>query len=243
MKNNKKDYSKYPSFSDYRLTKLILQDPTRCSTISEYSKATSMPAELLLEELYPYTNDSSISFEAIEGEIFLNTSPHMRACEHQHFYFAENLWEILRQNNNIEKSNKIFNIFRALEMNGWRVEFRAKNIPIDFMGNHTELALKVGKSILPLLLFPKPSSLDKKDSPLLNYGKTKLPVLAIIINEGALDLSLSYIRKWFVENSIYKNLDILLLEAPTHAPYILSGSDGSLQARSATLSYLENFNL
>ena len=134
MKNNKKDNSKYPSFSDYRLTKLILQDPTRCSTISEYSRATSMPAELLLEELYPYTNDSSISFEAIEGEIFLNTSPHMRACEHQHFYFAENLWEILRKNNNIEKSNKIFNIYRALEMNGWRVEFHAKNIPIDFMG-------------------------------------------------------------------------------------------------------------
>lgn len=243
MKNNKKDTHKYPSFTDYRLTKLILQDPIRCSTINEYSRATGIPAQLLLEELHPYTNDLSISFEAFGGEIFLNTSPHMRNCEHNHFYFAENLWEIFRQSNNIEKANKIFKIFRSLEMNDWRVEYRLKNIPIDYLGNRTDLALKVGKSILPLILFPKPNSLDKKDSPLLQYSKTKLPILAIMIEEGALDQTLSYIRKWFVENSIYKNLDILLLEAPTHAPYILSGSDGSLQARSATLSYLENFNL
>lgn len=243
MNNNKNQKENYPSFTDYRLTKLVLQDPIRCSSIYEYSFATGIPAANIVEEFYRYCQDASIAFEAADGEIFVNTSPHKRACEHTHYNFSQNLWEIFRQSNDVEKASRVFKIYRGMELAGWRLEYRPQNIPMDYSGKQSELALKVGNLNLPLILFPNPKSLDKKNSVLTQYAKTKLPIISMLIEEGSLDLVLSYSRKWFLETSANKNLDILILEAPTFNPYILSGTDGSLQARSATLSYLNNHNL
>ena len=242
MSNSNPIEVSYPNFTDYRLTKLIIQDPLRCASINEYSQATGIPTDIILEQLHPYVKDSSISFEAVNGEIFVNTSPPKRACNHKHFSFGQNLWEVFRKEKEIKEAKDLFEVYRGLELASWRVEHDSKIVPMNYLGERTSLALNLGRLVIPLLIFPEAKSLDKDNSPLTHFSKTKLSVLAILTKEGSLDNVVSFIRKWYIETASNTQLDILILESPSYTPYILTGKDGSLKPRSATLSYLDNLN-
>lgn len=224
--------------ADARLQRLLLNDPMRCASISEYSAATGIDISKVIDLFAEHLDSGAVTLETSGGEIFVHTSPNGRGA-HEVLQVPPNLWEFLRRGGSTGHAFTLWRLVRELEAAGWAVEADPKRIPATASGEVALVGLRLGSYVAPLVLLPKLDELAHPAGVLSRFERRGVPLVGVICNRGDLDASTTAVRKWMLTRPAATRVDILVLEAPRHQPVLLGGADAAVAPRTVTRELLE----
>lgn len=232
------------SLADPRLNGLMLRDPGRCATISEYSEATGIETGDVIELLGAYLDDGTLELEFVGDEIFLHTAPNGRPGLAHAAQVPPNMWERLRASAPADYAYGLWKLARALERSGWKVETQTAKI-MSGMARVPEtpfLGVWVGAVVVPALIFPTVESIQSPQGLLSTYNHAGASAVALICDNGALDEMVTATRRWVLGHPIAPSLSVMILESPRFNPTLITPNDSSVTPRSITREALENQN-
>jgi hypothetical protein len=229
--------SELPVIRDVRLSKLLLREPLRASSCSEYAKITGISITSILSMLEIYIHNEDIILETTRDDVYLRINNCLGKCHHRHNYFPPNIWSLVRSNNSLEEAERYYKIFKTLKFMGWQVEGNNKKIPTDRNHQRPLFGLTIHNLTIPLVIFPPYRELAQRDSILSRFLKINNNLVALLIPEDTLEKYIAHIRAWMKTNNV-TDFDILLLEAPTFNPIVISTADGSLEPRMVSITNL-----
>jgi hypothetical protein len=230
------------SVPDPRLNKLLVREPYRFATISEYASATGMTVETVVSQLRPFLDGVTLGLETVGGEIFLMTAPAGRPISAQGADVAPNLWEILRANLQLDEANATWMCCRALERAGWRVETSPERVRwgLGHVSHAPNLALALGETAVPVLLHPVARHLGDMTGPLSEYERAGAPAVAVVCRGGELDPVTTEVRRWILSHRGQPSqVTVLVLEEPRLAPVLLSARDAAVTPRTVDRTTLD----
>jgi hypothetical protein len=222
------------TFDDMRLTRLVQQEPRRCSSVNEYAGATGITVDRLLEMFGPHIEQGDIDIEAVGGEVFLHTGPGGRPTPRGRSQVPPNLWEILRREHTPEESFTLWRITRDLEAGGWEVEVDPQNIPT-IAGETALLGLRFAASVVPLLILPTLEDVASQSGPLTRFDVSGTGLCALTCLHRRLDPAVTAVRRWMLGRPVRAGLDVLVLEAPRYQPILMTADDGGITPRAVTV--------
>lgn len=219
------------NLADPRLNHILLTNRPQCASLNEYSRATAIPVELVLELFAPALDDQTLALETAGDELFVLTAPLGRPVKPQCADVAPNLWEHLRRHAGPEKSHDLWRLYRALERGGWVPEAQTERIGegLSRLGDTPHLGVYVGQRVVPLLVFPLLDALSSEQGLLTDYEQAGAAMAGIICAEGSLDATTTAVRRWLLAHKGWlAYMSVLVLEAPRFSPVLLSSSDGAV---------------
>lgn len=222
------------TFEDMRLTRLFHQEPQRCATVNEYSAATGLTVDRLLEMLAGPLQQGELDVEAVGGEIFVQTAPMGRPVPAGFGQTQPNLWEILRRDHSREQAYALWRIMRGMESGGWHVEADSKFVPTGRMKS-VLLGLRFSLSTVPVLVIPDLADVSSQSGPLTHLELAGMGLCAVTCLHRKLDATVTAVRQWMLGRPARAGLDVVILEAPRYQPVLLTGDDGSLLPRSVSV--------
>ena len=217
--------------ADARLTRVLLSGQPPCASLSEYSSATAIPVDELISLLTPHLDDQSLALEVAGDEVFLLTAPLGRPTKPQCADVAPNLWENLRRYSGPEAAHDLWRIYRSLEQGGWSAEAHYERLieGLSRLGDDPKLGVYVGQRVVPVLVYPILDALSSTTGLLTDYEQAGAAMLGILCPEGALDATVTAVRRWLLAHTRYRaHMSVVILEAPRFAPVLLSSSDGAV---------------
>lgn len=230
--------------NETRLNRLMMNDPLRCASVSEYAVATGMSTDQVIELFGPALDDGIIGLEIWGDEIFVMTAPAGRPAPADHPQVAPNLWEVLRESAPVEYAFALWRLVRGLGTAGWRVEVSAPRILFGLgpLRSRPYLGVGVGNTVVPVLVLPSPEQLSASDGLLAEYERAGAAAVAIVINGGALDTMVTAVRRWVLSRIEPPAMQILLLEAPRFNPTLLSAADAAVRPRAMSRSMMQDLD-
>ena len=226
--------SRILSFDDMRLTRAFQQDPLRCATLNEYSAATGISVDAVLDMLAGSFRRSELDVEAVGGEIFVHTAPAGRPAPTGLAQTVPNLWEILRRTNSREESYELWRLFRDLEQAGWLVETDHRSFGAEGAWR-VSVGLRFALSTVPILVLPATGAVSSQAGPLTSLELARVGLCAITCPHRGLDATVTAVRQWMLGRPARAGLDVLVLEAPRYQPVLITSDDGSITPRAVTI--------
>jgi hypothetical protein len=216
--------------NETRLNRVLLNDPHRCATISEYAGATGIPVEQVMDLFGDALDAGYLAVEIWGDEMFLMTSPSGRPGPSNSPQVAPNLWEVLRENAPIEHAYALWRLVRGLQAAGWTVEISAPRILFGLgpLRSRPYIGVRVGSSVVPVLVLPSPTQLAASDGLLAEYERAGAAGLAVVCEAGALDEMVTAVRRWVLARAYQPSMSVLLLESPRFNPTLLSPDDAAV---------------
>jgi hypothetical protein len=216
---------------DPRLKRIMLRDPDRCATLSEYAEATGMAIEEVLEALEHYLDDSSMSLEMAGNEVFIHTGPNGREPGSLTINVPPNLWEQLRIRSDVDAAHSLWQLIRDMERVGWVIEHRLSRITalLGPLQEQPYIGVMTGHVVVPALLFPSPQVLGSRMGLLEQYEHAGATAVAVVCTEGSLDRVVTAVRRWILDRRLAPEMNVLVLEAPQYNPVMLSPGDGAVK--------------
>lgn len=233
------------SVGDPRLNRLLVRNPDRCASISEYAAASGIDTAQVIDLLGPYLDEGSLSLEVCGEEIFVLTAPGGRPLPMHLADVAPNMWETLRQRCNVDDSARMWRLIRGLERAGWRVstDQGALTFGLATLREAPMIGVDVGNSILAVLPYPASDSISSPVGYLAEYDRAGAAALGIVCDQGALDEMVTAVRRWVLSRqAVPTTMSVLILEAPRFNPTLLSPGDAAVSARAVTRSVLETLD-
>lgn len=246
MSNYSFDQSKrIISVADSRLNNLLLNNPERCASVDEYSSATGIDTGDVLELLGAYIDDGTLGLEFVGDAIFVNTAPSGRPAPPHHAQVPPNLWERLRMVAPSELAYGLWKLIRGLERGGWKTETQPAKINSGLarLEDPPFLGVWVGGVVVPVLVFPTTDALQANHGLLSNYDQAGASAVAVVCDAGALDSTITAVRRWVHERRIVPGLSVLVLESPRFNPTLITPNDAAVTARSVTREVIESMEL
>jgi hypothetical protein len=221
--------------NDTRVNNVLLNDPLRCASISEYAAATGHPPERVMELFGDALDEGQVGIEIWGDEMFLMTSPRGRFIEDGP-QIAPNLWEVLRENAEIEYAYALWRLVRGLERGGWQVETAAPRILFGLgpLRARPYLGVRIGNTIVPVLVLPSSEQIAAGDGLLAEYERAGAAAVALVCESGALDEVVTAVRRFVLGRSFRPSLSVLVLEAPRFHPTLLSPDDAAVTPRTVS---------
>lgn len=215
------------SFSDYRLVWAFLWSPARFATVSEYSKGTGIPADQVMEELAKAADAGAVRLESYRGEVFVHTSPDRRTANGEG-PLPPNMWELLRREADIDEAYEIWMTARRLEEAGWRVEVNPSQVrfAVGVTSRNPLIGVYLAYTLVPVA---RHRSDDELEFSLTDLWLAGAPAVAVTCHQGGLDSHVTLARKWLLSNGGRPSMSILVLEAPSYVPVLVSYRDGAVR--------------
>lgn len=228
---------------DPRLNRVLLREPERCASVSEYAAASGIETTEVIELFGPYLDDETLALEIVGDEIFVLTAPNGRPMGPRCADVAPNLWERLRDNAPVELAYSLWKLVRGLERSGWRVENHPNRIMFGMaqVAERPYLGIDVGNTIVPLVIFPTADSVASPVGVLSEYNRAGAAAVGIVCDQGALDEMVTAARRWVLSHTVLRpTLSVLILEAPRFNPTLLSPGDAAVTPRAVTHQVLQS---
>ena len=199
---------------DLRLSSLLLKDPLRCATLSEYSAASGIELLELMGLLDEAIDGGLLRTELTGGEVLINT----KAAPGVTPELPANLWSILREGSSLEKAFYLFSLVRGLEQAGWKCVVDPAKIKstLGYLKPTPLIAVEIRSTVAPLVTEPaqaEPSLLYQLDT--ASKQGCKAPFLVSAPGNSA--KVADEVKRWFSEGN-GKGLSIMMLEAPGYLP-------------------------
>lgn len=242
MNNYNFDYNRrIISVTDSRLNNILINQPDRCATISEYSSATGIDTGSVIELLGTYIDDGTLELEFVGDEIFLHTAPLGRPAPVHSAQVPPNLWEKLRSIASSDFAYGLWKLIRGLERGGWRTETQISKINsgLGKLENPPYLGVWVGGVVVPVSVFPTMESLQSHNGILSTYDNAGASAIAVVCDDGALDENVTAVRRWVLAHNQLPNLSVMILEAPRFNPTLITPNDAAVSARNVSREVLE----
>ena len=227
--------------NETRVNRLLLHDPQRCATVTEYATATGLPAEAVLELFGDALDEGLVTLEMWGDEMFLLTCPNGRPQSAEQPQIAPNLWEMLRVSAPIEYAYALWRLLRGMQASGWTVETSASRILFGLgpLRARPYLGVKVASTVVPVLVLPSSSQLTAGDGLLAEYERAGAAAVAIVCESGALDEMVTAVRQWVLSRHVQPRMQVMVLESPRYNPTILSPDDAAVLPKTVTRSVVE----
>lgn len=231
--------------ADPRLNRLLVRNPERCASISEYAQASGIDTTRIVELLGPYLDEGSLAIEVAGDEIFVLTAPRGRPLPLDVAEVAPNLWEALRTRAGVQEAYVLWRLVRGLEASGWRVHTHPARITFGMadLASPPILGVDVGNSLLPLVVHPSVDDLSDGSGLLAEYDRAGAGAVGIVCQQGYLDEMVTAVRRWSLSRrAVPTMMSVLVLEAPRFNPTLLSPGDASVTPRAVTRTALDSFD-
>jgi hypothetical protein len=222
---------KVVSVSDPRLNRLLVRDPFRYATLSEYAVASGIGTDVVVAQIGDYLECGTLGLETYGPEIFILTAPSGRPVPDSIPDVAPNLWESLRAGASVDDAYTAWSVCRSLERSGWDVETdpRAVLHGLGRMSTVPRIGLRIGASVVPVAIRPPTGLLAEPTGLLGEYERAGAAAVAVVCRGGTLDASVTAARKWIVSRqAMPTNVTVLVLEEPGFAPVLLSSADAAV---------------
>lgn len=209
-----------------RLEHLFAVGDDRAATVSEYAEKSGIPVAQVIDLLEPLLANGLIRLDPCGDQIFVHTAPAGRAAMGEAALPA-NLWERLRDRLPENAAYAIWKLIRELERVGWRVETRPAFVQYG-MGRISRpplIGLYLGNMVVPAFLYPLPEEIE---SYLDEYAAAGTLSVAVLCRAGALDETVSAVRKWYLSRAEAPNMGVLVLEDPRYDPVAIRPDDASI---------------
>lgn len=220
--------------ADPRLQRLMLFDPQRCATVTEYSHATGIDVAMIVELLGTYLDDGTLTLESVGGEVFVHTAPQGRPQPRGRHQVAPNLWEMLRGHGDTERAYQLWRLLRELEAAGWSVEADPRRIPATSAGEVAMAGLRLGPYVAPVLVLPELGELAHPAGVLTRYERRSVRMVAVICAQTKLDETTTAVRRWLLERPQSTRITVAVLETPRFQPVLLGGGDAAVAPRAVS---------
>lgn len=232
------------SVADARLNGLLLRNPERCATVSEYSGATGIDTGAVIELLGPYLEDGTLELEFVGDEIFVHTAPSGRPVPMHVAQVPPNLWEALRVVAPSDYAYGLWKLVRGLERSGWKVETQAAKINSGLarLEEPPFLGVWVGGVVVPVLIFPTSDALQATHGLLSNYNHAGASAVAVVCDNGALDETITAVRRWVLGQRMLPSLSVMILESPRYNPTLITPNDAAVSSRSVSRETLDSLD-
>lgn len=229
------------NIADARLNGCFLREPERFASVSEYATATGIDTATVIDLLGPYLDEGTLALEVYADEIFIHTAPKGRGS-HIPTEVRPNLWERLRDRAPVERAYGLWRLIRDLERSGWRVETLHSRIMFGLgaVEHRPSLGIEVGATVVPLLIHPLVESLAAPDGLLTEYHRAGAPAVGITCDQGALDETITAVRRWILSHPVRPSLHALILEAPRYNPTHLRPNDAAVTPHAVTRHTLDS---
>jgi hypothetical protein len=224
-----------------RLTRLLQRDPESCATLDEYARKTGIPTDRVLQLLTPAIEDGVLALEFYGQAVFVHTAPHGRPGPVHLPEVAPNLWERLRAHGDPAVAHTLWQIMRAMERAGWRVEANSHRIrfglgPLPFT---PPLGIQIAQTMVPLMLHPTPDELADPNGPVTLYELAGAPAIGVVCESGALDAMVTAVRRWTLARAGRTGMSVIVLEAPRYAPTLLEPNDAGVRPRAVSQAMVD----
>jgi hypothetical protein len=230
------------SVDDPRLNMLLVRQPDRCATLTEYAQACGMDTAQVVECLGRYLDSGEVGLDFFGDEVFVNTGPQGRPAPLGAVDVAPNLWEQLRSRVGVEAAYALWRMIRSLERAGWTVEHKVARIMfgLGFVDDAPYLGVTVGAIVVPVMVFPSSTQLSGERGLLDQYEQAGARAVAVICDERGLDEMVTAVRRWVLSKRAKPALNVLVLESPRYNPTLLSPNDAAVEPVSITRDGLGN---
>lgn len=228
--------------ADPRLNRVLLRQPERCATVSEYAAAAGIETSEIIELFGPYLDDSTIALEIVGDEVFVHTAPQGRPAPSHHVQVAPNLWEQLRAESGPDAAYGLWRLVRGLQASGWKVATHPNRIMFGLsqLTTRPQLGVDVGNTVVPLVVFPAVDAVASRVGLLAEYDRAGAAAVGIVCDQGALDEQVTAARRWILSHHMAPTMSVLILEAPRFNPTLLSGGDAGVAPRAVTRGVLDS---
>lgn len=213
---------------DARLLHLFLRSPQKAASVEEYAHAAGMTVDEVLGHLAPLFAQGTLSLDAVDGVLFVNTSPSGRPTPPGKVDVAPNLWEVLSARAPAGRAVDLWRLVRGLESGGWRVEVdhatlqSTTRVPRELL----HLGVYVKNNLFPVVPYPDPLTLGSRVlTPATIHGATSL---AITCPPRQLETAVTATRSWFLAAQKPPELTVLVLEAPSFPATLVRTTDNSV---------------
>ena len=225
--------------SDARLTRLMQKNSDKCATISEYSDATGLPVDRIIDILGDNLENGILKLEPTGPEIFLHTAPSGRPTPSHLPETQPNLWELLRSHGEPSYAYAPWKIYRGLEFAGWNVEPHQNRITARLarLQPPPELGVYVDAALAPALLHPLIEQLGHPAGPLNVIAMSGAHIVAVVVDENSLDAAVTSVRHLHHDGHA-QGTAVLILEAPAYHPVAVTPGDAAIPTTGTGTSHL-----
>lgn len=232
------------ALADPRLTRVMLREPERCASVTEYAQASGIETSQVIQLLGPYLDDGTLALEIQGDEIFLHTAPSGRPAPEHLAQVPPNLWERLRASTTPEFAYVLWKLTRALQASGWRVETNRYRIMFGMaaVSEPPLLGVDVGNVIVPLLIFPAAAAIASTAGLLEQYHRAGSAAAGVVCDAGALEEMVTAVRRWVLAHALTPSMSVLILEAPRYNPTLITPADGAVVPRAVNRAVLEQLD-
>lgn len=227
---------------DLRLTRVMVHQPDRCASVTEYAQACGLETGRVIEMLGDLLDSGAISLEIQGDEIFVHTGAAGRPAPANLMPVPVNLWERLRAGNSPEEAFTLWKLVRALQASGWVVETNQPRIMFGKgqVATLPRIGVEVGHTVVPVLVFPSAGQVSSTSGLLEQYHRAGAPAVAITCDAGALDAMVTAARQWTMAHAIAPVMSVLILEAPRYNPTLISPADGAVRPLTVNRAVLDS---
>lgn len=226
---------------DPRLTRVFQRYPETCATLDEYARETSIDTATVMELLTPAVEDGVIDYEIFGEAVFVHTAPNGRPTPRHLPEVAPNLWELLREGREIPEAYQLWKLFRGLQTAGWHAEANTNLLRFGLgrLPFTPPLGIHVQHALVPLLLHPAQHVIVDPNGPLTLYEDAGAPSVGIVCSSGGLAAVTTAVRQWGVSpRGQGSQLSVIVLEAPSYSPTLLTPQDAAVRPRSVSQAML-----
>lgn len=225
------------------LNHLVLRSNHQFATLSEYAHESGCDVARVAESFGPLVDSGVVTFEYVEGEVFVLTAPHGRPGPLHLPEIAPNLWERLRRHALPEQALVLWQAVRDLELGGWEVETDQGRVlaglgPLEVPG--PLLGVYVAARAVPVLTFPDLVDLPGAAGLLERFERASAGLVAVMVEPGALDEAVTVFRKWALQRPGVTGLAVIVLEAPRFDPVLVSAQDSAVRPVAVDRSSLDS---
>lgn len=224
------------SVADPRLNQLLVRNPDRCASLTEYAQAAGMDTADVIDLLGTYLDDGTMTLEFVGDEVFVHTAPQGRPAPQGHADVPPNLWERLRLRSSLEMSFAVWKLIRSMERSGWGVETNPAKVLFGLgpLSRVPYFGIVVGPQVVAVLPFPTTDEVAGPAGLLAEYARAGAGAVAVVCDEGGLDEMCTAVRRWVLSHRYLPTIATLVLESPRYNPVLLAPSDGAVEPVSIT---------
>jgi hypothetical protein len=233
------------SVEDPRLNKLLVREPFRYATLSEYASGSGLSVESVAGQIRPYVDRATLGLEVVGGEIFVLTAPGGRPIPPHGADVAPNLWEVLRAGAGLPEAHATWSCCRAMEKCGWKVVTDPALVRggLGHLPSPPLLALELGQSTAPVIIHPPAQVLADPTGVLAEYERAGVAAVAVVCRGGELDSVSTAVRRWVLSHQGFAcKVTVLVLEEPRMMPVLISARDAAVTPRNVDRSTLDTLN-
>lgn len=214
--------------TDAHLHLLFTLESLRHASVSEYAAGSGLDVMDVLAQLRDGLDAKLVALEIVGDEVFIHTRP---AGSPNPDALAPNLWEVLRLAGDADYAYSLWRLIRSLEQVGWRVLVRPERARSAQAGF---LSLSVRGHAVPVVAYPDPAQLSGGGAFVATAGER---VVAVTVPAGRLEEAVTAIRRHLLGTG--RRLEVIVLEAPSHQPVIVSSGDAAVRARHVSIEMLQ----